>query len=639
MGSFQDLGISDALAEVLSSQGINEPFEVQVESIPPAMEGKDVSCRAPTGSGKTLAFGLPMLEKVSYAEPNRPRALILTPTRELAEQIYGVLKPLARVIDRTVGTIYGGVSYKNQYRALERGLDVVVACPGRLLDLMERGAVVLKDVEVVVIDEADRMADMGFMEPVCDILDRCLPDRQTVLFSATLDDEVGDLIKRYQREPVRLEVGAEEVSITDMEHHFWLMPHSKKSPISAELIRNCGRTIIFCRTRLGVERVNDELLDDGLGVRGLHGGLSQRQRDRAMQAFKHGECMALVATDVAARGLDVEGVNCVIHYDPPENGKAYKHRSGRTARGGASGVVVSLVQRPQKKMYHRLQKNVGVNVDFTPPDFGSLPTFEVEYIPAEPRSRGRRDGGRRDGGRRDGGGGGGYGRRDGGRRDGGGGGGYGRRDGGRREVVAETVAVAVATDAEMVDAETVEVAVATDAETVEGLITIAMNATNVTVDIAEAMTVKTMVGREMTAEIIVMTAKVATNATTISVEMTEVILVANAKVAGTVAETVAEATTREATTGERTEEAVTVGAVVNLVKTVDTMGAQLQSERTILEVTTVERTRNTRAKEHPPHVHVPAHALQERTLPDAEALLHVHLSERSEPHLRTAVLS
>ncbi|MDA8838879.1 DEAD/DEAH box helicase [Candidatus Poseidonia alphae] len=440
MGSFQDLGISDALAEVLSSQGINEPFEVQVESIPPAMEGKDVSCRAPTGSGKTLAFGLPMLEKVSYAEPNRPRALILTPTRELAEQIYGVLKPLARVIDRTVGTIYGGVSYKNQYRALERGLDVVVACPGRLLDLMERGAVVLKDVEVVVIDEADRMADMGFMEPVCDILDRCLPDRQTVLFSATLDDEVGDLIKRYQREPVRLEVGAEEVSITDMEHHFWLMPHSKKSPISAELIRNCGRTIIFCRTRLGVERVNDELLDDGLGVRGLHGGLSQRQRDRAMQAFKHGECMALVATDVAARGLDVEGVNCVIHYDPPENGKAYKHRSGRTARGGASGVVVSLVQRPQKKMYHRLQKNVGVNVDFTPPDFGSLPTFEVEYIPAEPRSRGRRDGGRRDGGRRDGGGGGGYGRRDGGRRDGGrrdggggGGGGYGRRDGGRRD--------------------------------------------------------------------------------------------------------------------------------------------------------------------------------------------------------------
>ena len=436
MGSFQDLGISDALAEVLSSQGINEPFEVQVESIPPAMEGKDVSCRAPTGSGKTLAFGLPMLEKVSYAEPNRPRALILTPTRELAEQIYGVLKPLARVIDRTVGTIYGGVSYKNQYRALERGLDVVVACPGRLLDLMERGAVVLKDVEVVVIDEADRMADMGFMEPVCDILDRCLPDRQTVLFSATLDDEVADLIKRYQRDPVRLEVGAEEVSITDMDHHFWLMPHAKKSPISSELIRSCGRTIVFCRTRLGVERVNDELLDDGIGVRGLHGGLSQRQRDRAMQAFKHGECMALVATDVAARGLDVEGVNCVIHYDPPENGKAYKHRSGRTARGGASGVVVSLVQRPQKKMYNRLQKNVGVNVDFTPPDFGSLPTFEVEYIPPEPRSRGRRDRnqgrsggggnyGRRDGGRRDGGGN--YGRRDGGRRDG------GRRDGGRRD--------------------------------------------------------------------------------------------------------------------------------------------------------------------------------------------------------------
>ncbi len=582
MGSFQDLGISDALAEVLSSQGINEPFEVQVESIPPAMEGKDVSCRAPTGSGKTLAFGLPMLEKVSFAEPNRPRALILTPTRELAEQIYGVLKPLARVIDRTVGTIYGGVSYKNQYRALERGLDIVVACPGRLLDLMERGAVVLKDVEVVIIDEADRMADMGFMEPVCDILDRCLPDRQTVLFSATLDDEVGDLIKRYQREPVRLEVGAEEVSITDMEHHFWLMPHAKKSPISAELIRNCGRTIIFCRTRLGVERVNDELLDDGLGVQGLHGGLSQRQRDRAMQAFKHGECMALVATDVAARGLDVEGVNCVIHYDPPENGKAYKHRSGRTARGGASGVVVSLVQRPQKKMYHRLQRNVGVNVDFTPPDFGSLPTFEVEYIPPEPRSHGRRNGGRREGGRQERGG-----------------GGYGRRDGGRREVVAEkVVAEKVAAEAmvaemvvvvkvvEAMDVETVvvEMAVAEimDAEMVEDPISIATNVTHVMADIVEAMTAEMMVVHKMVAEITAMRAKVAKVAATISVEMIAVTTVEAEMV-------VAVATTSEVTTEARivVVEMVVVG--VSLVKTVDITVVLLQAEKTILVVMTLGR--------------------------------------------------
>jgi hypothetical protein len=574
-----------------------------------------------------------MLEKVSFAEPNRPRALILTPTRELAEQIYGVLKPLARVIDRTVGTIYGGVSYKNQYRALERGLDVVVACPGRLLDLMERGAVVLKDVEVVVIDEADRMADMGFMEPVCDILDRCLPDRQTVLFSATLDDEVADLIKRYQREPVRLEVGAEEVSITDMEHHFWLMPHAKKSPISAELIRNCGRTVVFCRTRLGVERVTDELLDDGLGVRGLHGGLSQRQRDRAMQAFKHGECMALVATDVAARGLDVEGVNCVIHYDPPENGKAYKHRSGRTARGGASGVVVSLVQRPQKKMYHRLQKNVGVNVDFTPPDFGSLPTFEVEYIPPEPRSRGRRDGGRRDGG-------------------------VvmagvemaaAEAMGAEMAVVEMAVAEAMDVVTVVVETEVVEMAVAEamdvvtvvveteavemavaeimDAEMAVDQITIAMNVTNVTADTVVAMTEEMMVAHKMTAVIIVVNAKVETVAATISVEMTAMTTVEVAKVAEMV---VAEATTNEVMSDARTVVVVMVDVVVSPVKTVDITAVLLLAEKTTLVVKTVGRRRNTRAREHLRPVPDQDHALQEQTFPDAEALLLVHLSERSD---------
>lgn len=432
MVSFSDLGIEPALVNALRTQGILEPFEVQRESIPDGMLGKDVCCRAPTGSGKTLAFGLPLLSRTREAEPRRPTSLILTPTRELAEQIYKVLDPLAYEMRLYVHAIYGGVSYNKQFRALDQGVDVLVACPGRLLDLMERGALSLDDVEVVVLDEADRMADMGFMEPVCDILDQCKKDRQTILFSATLDDEVADLVRDYQTDPVTIEVGPKEVSMESMTHHFWLMPNSKKPDITAELIRKCGRSIVFCRTRAGVDRVGDDLNYDGMAIQTLHGGLSQRQRDMAMQRFQHGECMALVATDVAARGIDVEGVNCVIHYDPPENGKAYKHRSGRTARGGASGIVVSLVQRPQKRSYSRIQRDVGIDVDFMPPEFSILPEFEVVYIAADRRSRDRDRG--RGGGGRSGGGRGGYsGGGRGGGRSGGGRGGYsgGGRGGGR----------------------------------------------------------------------------------------------------------------------------------------------------------------------------------------------------------------
>jgi len=385
MSSFAELGLDRALMEALSRQGIDEPFEVQTECIPLLLDGVDVACRAPTGSGKTLAFGLPLLQTLPAAVPHRPTGLILTPTRELAEQIHNVLKPLAKAMDLFVGSVYGGVSYRPQHRMMERGVDVLVACPGRLLDLMDSGVIVLKDTVSVVLDEADRMADMGFMEPVCDVLDRCAENAHVVLFSATLDDEVAQLVEQYQQDPAIVEVGEADVSVTDMEHHFWLMPNSKKSTISCELVRKCGRTVVFCRTRAGVDRVAEEMEMDGVYVKALHGGMTQRQRDRAMETFIHGECMALVATDVAARGLDVEGVNCVIHYDPPENGKAYKHRSGRTARGGASGVVVALVQKPQKKMYSRMQKDVGINEAFVPPDFLALPEFEVEYIPPEPR--------------------------------------------------------------------------------------------------------------------------------------------------------------------------------------------------------------------------------------------------------------
>ncbi len=441
MVSFSDLGVSGRIVDVLRNQGITEPFEVQTESIPDGMLGHDVCCRAPTGSGKTLAFGLPLIERTEEAKPSRPTSLILTPTRELAEQIFKVLEPLAWEMELYVHAIYGGVSYTKQFRALERGVDILVACPGRLIDLLDRGSLSLKDVGIVVLDEADRMADMGFMEPVCEILDACKEDRQTILFSATLDDDVADLVRDYQKNPVTIHVGPEEVSMESMKHYFWLMPNSKKSTISSEIIRKCGRTIVFCRTRAGVDRVGDDLEYDGLGVEILHGGLSQRHRDGAMKRFQHGECMALIATDVAARGIDIQGVNCVIHYDPPENGKAYKHRSGRTARGGASGVVVSLVQKPQKRAYNKVQKEVGVKVEFTPPEFTELPEFEVEYIPARRRqsfsererdnSRGGHYGQRNRGGGGRGGGGRGGGGRGGGGRGGGGRGGGGRGGGGR----------------------------------------------------------------------------------------------------------------------------------------------------------------------------------------------------------------
>ena len=454
--SFADLGVDPKVVRILEAQGIVSPFEVQLASIPDAMAGKDVCCRAPTGSGKTLAFGLPLLAKTTEAHPCRPTSLILTPTRELAEQIYTVLEPLAWELKLYVLAVYGGVSYTKQFRALDRGVDVLVACPGRLLDLIDRGNVSLQDVNCVVLDEADRMADMGFMEPVCKILDMCKSHRQTILFSATLDEEVADLVRDYQTDPVTIEVGPKEVSMESMQHLFWMMPGSKKGPMSAELIRKTGRAIVFCRTRAGVDRVGDELEYDGVSVEILHGGLSQRNRDRAMERFQHGETMALVATDVAARGIDVAGVNCVIHYDPPENGKAYKHRSGRTARGGASGVVVSLVQKPQKRSYARIQHQVGINCNFVTPEFSEIPEFEVEFIAPRAKSYGRQGsnarndrGGRhnrsgnnrrndrggyrggRDGGRS---GGGGYrGGRDGGRDSGrSGGGGYrGGRDGGR----------------------------------------------------------------------------------------------------------------------------------------------------------------------------------------------------------------
>lgn len=380
MVSFSDLGIGPAIVRELNKQGISEPFEVQKESIPDSLLGRDVCCRAPTGSGKTLAFGLPLIARTRRANSKRPTGLILTPTRELAEQINSVLRPIAQAVDRDIVSIYGGVSYKKQYNALNKGVDILVACPGRLIDLLDRRALKLDDVETVVLDEADRMADMGFMEPVCEILDLCAENRQTILFSATLDEDVSELVKNYQNNPVTIEVGPKEVSIENMQHLFWTMKPHQKLRVTSEILTKCGKTMIFCKTRRGVDRLGDEMYDAEINVATLHGGLNQRQRDRALRRFTKGGAAALVATDVAARGIDIQGVNCVIHYDPPENGKAYKHRSGRTARAGADGVVISYVQRSQQRTYNKIQNEVGIKRRFQPPNVENLTEYPMDNV-------------------------------------------------------------------------------------------------------------------------------------------------------------------------------------------------------------------------------------------------------------------
>ena len=378
--SFLDLGIEPAIVYQLKEQGIIEPFEVQEAAIPDSMLGKDICCRAPTGSGKTLAFGLPLIARCKPSEPSKPSALIVTPTRELAEQICNVLTPLAKEMHLKVLAIYGGTSYSKHKKALAKGVDIVVACPGRLIDLMEQGSIFLDNVESVVLDEADRMADMGFIDPVCFILDNCDKHRQVILYSATLDRDVSKLVKKYQDRPVKIEVGPKEVSMESMTHHFWIM-RKRKTAIASDVIEKVGRTMIFCRTRRGVDRIGKELSHERLRVATIHGGLTQRQRDRAMDQFIYGDCIALVATDVAARGIDVDGVQCVIHFDPPENGKAYKHRSGRTARAGATGTVVSLLQKSDKGKYNRIQKEVGIKYQIGDADLNKIPKNELDYIP------------------------------------------------------------------------------------------------------------------------------------------------------------------------------------------------------------------------------------------------------------------
>jgi superfamily II DNA/RNA helicase len=383
--SFTDLGVPADLVDALAHRGISAPFEVQAATIPDLIAGRDLCGRAPTGSGKTLAFGIPLIARIGKAAAKKPRALVLAPTRELAAQIQRELEPLARARGRSVYAVYGGVGYDPQRRALRKGVDVLVACPGRLFDLLEQNAVRLDSVTTVVIDEADRMADMGFLPQVRKLLDETNDARQTVLFSATLDGAVGVLTREYQQNPVRHEVGAAEPDITLADHRFWKVEPGDRVERTADLISAHGATIVFCRTRHGVDRVVKVLEKHGVHAAPIHGGRSQSQRDRALRAFTDGHVSALVATDVAARGIHVDDVACVVHFDLPGDSKDYLHRSGRTARAGARGTVVSLVAKHQVRDARRLQRATGVTADVVAPPADAIDI--PRPVPARPAPR------------------------------------------------------------------------------------------------------------------------------------------------------------------------------------------------------------------------------------------------------------
>ncbi len=358
--TFADLGVEQDLVDVLEQRGIDSPFEIQELSIPDVLAGRDVCGKAKTGSGKTLAFGLPLIQILPAGRPGRPTGLALVPTRELAVQVCRELAPLAARRDLRVEAIYGGAPIEKQIAALNKGVDFVVATPGRMIDLIDRGEVSVADVAGVVIDEADRMADMGFMPQVEWILRHSERNHQTLLFSATLDGMVGGLIRRYQREPVMHEVVTREVTVAEMEHRFLAVHEMDQVKVAATIINSNSRTLLFVRTRWGADKLARQLDGEGVNVAAIHGDLRQAHREKSLADFSNGRIQALVATDVAARGIHVDDVDVVIHFDPPSDAKSYVHRSGRTARAGESGVVVSLVRWDGELEVRKLMRRLGL---------------------------------------------------------------------------------------------------------------------------------------------------------------------------------------------------------------------------------------------------------------------------------------
>jgi superfamily II DNA/RNA helicase len=379
--TFGDLGLPPKLVSSLAARGLDTPVPIQAATIPDALDGRDICGRAPTGSGKTIAFGIPLVLGVGEARPHHPRGLVLVPTRELAAQVSRELQLLGKPKGPWVESFYGGVGFDRQLTALRRGVDIAVACPGRLADLVNQRHVNLSEVDFVVIDEADRMADMGFLPEVRRLLDQCRSNRQTLLFSATLDGDVDVLISKYQHDPARHEFRDENEGGIKADHLFWAVERPEKLRLTAEIVARTGATVVFCRTKRGADRVARQLDQAGVRSAAIHGNRSQSQRDRALQSFHDGRVDALVATDVAARGIHVDDVACVIHFDPPEDDKAYVHRSGRTARAGSSGVVVSLVPGELRRDVGKIQRALDHPVGLAPVDLAHLGE------PAPPRPR------------------------------------------------------------------------------------------------------------------------------------------------------------------------------------------------------------------------------------------------------------
>ncbi len=409
---FAALGVDARLVERLARDGISSPFPIQTATIPDALAGRDVLGRGQTGSGKTLAFGLPTITRLADGTrpaSKRPRSLIMVPTRELAMQVSDALEPLVHVTGLRHKLVAGGLSYDPQVKALAKGIDILVATPGRLADLIERGAVEMDDVQVTILDEADHMADMGFLPEVTAILDKVPTGGQRLLFSATLDKGVDTLVDRYLTDPVTHSTEDVTASVTTMSHHIMLIDPNNKKQLTAELAARDGRTVVFVRTQLGADRIARELREKGVLAAAIHGGLSQNLRNRALGAFRDGSLPVLVATDVAARGIHVDDIGLVLQADPPADHKDYLHRAGRTARAGEKGVVVTFALPHQKRTMARLAEQAGLDtvpVRVVPGDHNveaaggrqpsGVPIADEQWQPlleAKAPQRGRRPGG------------------------------------------------------------------------------------------------------------------------------------------------------------------------------------------------------------------------------------------------------
>ncbi|GAA4619133.1 DEAD/DEAH box helicase [Actinoallomurus liliacearum] len=360
--SFAELEMPAALLSTLTRQGVTEPFPIQASTLPDALNGRDVLGRGRTGSGKTLAFGLAVLARTAgrRAEPRRPLALVLVPTRELAQQVTDALTPYATSVGLRSATVVGGVSISRQATALKHGAEILVATPGRLADLINRGACRLDHVRITVLDEADQMADMGFLPQVTALLDQVAPDGQRMLFSATLDRNVDRLVRRFLTDPVTHSVDPSAGAVTTMEHHLLHVTEADKHDTTTHIAAREGRVIMFVDMKHAADRLTRKLLTGGVRAAALHGGKSQPQRNRTLEQFRTGDVTVLVATNVAARGIHIDGLDLVVNVDPPNDHKDYLHRGGRTARAGESGTVVTLVLPNQRRDMDRMMATAGI---------------------------------------------------------------------------------------------------------------------------------------------------------------------------------------------------------------------------------------------------------------------------------------